>query len=283
MHASNRPTVVFGHRGGGGFTLTVFGAKTELHSGHYGNYAPNPAQKLAELIATFKDKDGRVLVPGFYDGVDLTGVKSVLAAVPDDEAEMRKRLGFAQNDKVGANYQESLNYPSLNIVGMISADVGANRRTIIPATATAAFDARTVPATPPARQVALVKTFIEAQGYHLTNGEPTDEERAKYPNLAWVDGGGGGGWALQTPLDAPAGDWIYKGLRGAFGQDPVRIVIMGGSVPTAALIDGLGKPVLLMPLVNGDNNQHAANENLRLANYYQGVKSLYALFNYPMP
>jgi acetylornithine deacetylase/succinyl-diaminopimelate desuccinylase-like protein len=284
MHFSNKPTLVFGHRSGASFNLTVYGAKGELHSGHYGNYSPDPADKLARLISSFKDADGKVVIPGFYDGVDLSALKSVLAAVPDDEASMFKRLGIAKRDAVGDNYQESLNYPSLTIVGMASGDVGANRRTAIPATAMASFDARTVPATPGARQIELVKKHIEAQGYHLVTADPTDEERARYPNIARVDSGAGAaeGRALNTPLDAPVGKWARQALLAAFGEEPVRIVMMGGSVPSGPLIDGLGKPVLLIPLVNADNNQHAANENMRMGNYFAGVRTLYALFSQPL-
>ncbi len=83
--------------------------------------------------------------------------------------------------------------------------------------------------------------------------------------------------ALMTPLDADVGKWAAA-FSGAFGQDPVRIPIMGGGVPTKPLADGLKVPILLIPLVNADNNQHAANENLRLGNFETGVRSLYALF-----
>ncbi len=278
MHASNKPTIVYGHRGGAGFQLTVFGARTELHSGHYGNYAPDPSVGLSKLIAAMKDDQGRVLIPGFYDGVDMSpGIKSALAAVPDDEPAIRARLGIAKNEQVGDNYQEALNYPTLNIAAMISGQP-ESRRSIIPAFATAQFGSRTVPGTPPARQIALVRKWVQDQGYHLVDKEPTEEERKTYPKLAAVTGGGGGA-ALMTPLDAPVGVWAASALKGAFKEDPVRIPIMGGGVPTKPLSDGLKVPILLIPLVNGDNNQHAADENLRLGNYEAGVRSLYALFS----
>lgn len=276
MHDTNRPTLVFGHRGGAGFSLTVFGAPEELHSGHYGNFAPNPAFGLAALIASMKDADGRVLIPGFYEGV-ATDAASVAAraAVPDDEAALKARLGIARTEALGANYQEAMAYPTLNVTEMKAGEPGS-RRSIIPAFATASFDSRTVPGTPPARQLALVKAWVEAQGYHLVDGEPTAEERATYPLLASVKGGGGAP-ALQTPLDAPVGVWARKALVNEFGEEPVRIPIMGGGVPTKPLIDGLHAPILLIPLVNRDNNQHAANENLRMGNYFDGVRSLRAL------
>ncbi|QJU60567.1 M20/M25/M40 family metallo-hydrolase [Sphingomonas sp. AP4-R1] len=282
MHESNKPTLVFGHRGGGGFSLTVWGARTELHSGHYGNYASNPAFALAQLLATMKDADGRVLIPGFYEGVALDpAAKAARAAVPDDEVALRKRLGIKANEKVGTSYQEALAYPSLNITSMKAGSPEASR-TIIPAFAIATFDARTVPGTPAPRQVALVRAWVEKQGYHLVQGPPTDEERATYAKLATIAGGEGQGQALQTPLDAAVGGWAHKAFVGAWKAEPVRIPIMGGSVPTRPLVDGVRAPILLVPLVNNDNNQHAANENLRIGNYVMGVKSLYALFSQPL-
>lgn len=118
---------------------------------------------------------------------------------------------------------------------------------------------------------------MEAQGYHLVDSEPTDEERGKFPLIAAIKGGGGMA-AFMTPLDAAIGKWAAAAFTDAFGQDPVRIPIMGGGVPTRPLADGLKVPILLIPLVNADNNQHAANENIRLGNDASRTKSLYALF-----
>lgn len=280
MHISNRPTVVYGHRGGAGFELTVFGARTELHSGHYGNYSPNPAQLLASLLSTFKDDCGRVTVEGFYDGVVFDEeTKAAFASVPDDEAAINRRLGIAEADCVGASYQEAINYPSFNIAGIRSADVGASRRTIIPESATAAIGMRTVPATPPQRLLSLARAHIQAQGYHLVDGVPTEEERQTYPRLAYMTKGGGAP-ALQTPLTAPVGNWIVTSLTETFGEAPVRIPLMGGTVPTSGL-RALGAPIMLLPLVNADNNQHAANDNMRIGNYYAGVRALHGLMLTP--
>lgn len=280
MHPSNRPTLVFGHRGGTGFALTVFGAAEELHSGHYGNYAPNPVFALADLLAAMKDANGRVTIPGFYDGVTFDpATKAILAAVPDDEPALRRRLGIAANEKVGDNYQEAMNLPTLNVSAM-KAGEPESHRSVIPASATAWFDLRTVPATPGPRELGLVRAWVEGKGYHLVQGKPTGEERARYPHLASITGGGGME-ALMTPLDAPVGRWAAGALRRQGGQDPVRIAIMGGGVPTAPFSHTLGVPVVLLPLVNADDNQHAANENLRMGNYFYGVDALTHLFLEP--
>lgn len=283
MHPSNKPTIVFGNRGGSVFDLTVFASRYELHSGHYGNYAPNPVFGLGHLLASMKDVDGRVQIPGFYDGVDMTpAFKQVLAAVPEDEAALRERLGIAQSEKVGDNYQETLNYPTLNVTALKAGEPGSGR-SIIPAFATASFDMRTVPGTPQPRQLGLIREWVKQQGYHLIDGEtPTEQERRTYPRLAAITGSRGGE-ALMTPLDAPVGLWAQAALRKAFNAEPIRIPIMGGGVPSGPLADGLRIPILLIPLVNSDNNQHAANENLRVGNYFSGVKSLYHLLREPLP
>jgi len=283
-HETDRPTLAFGNRGILKATLRVFAARGELHSGHYGNYVPNPAQRLAALLASMKDEDGRVTIPGFYDGVVLDdATKKLLAAVPDDEAALKKRLGIARADKVGGTYQESLQYPSLNVRGLRSADVGATARTVVPESAVAEIDVRTVPETPPGRLQALLVTFVESKGWHLVNGTPTDEERATYPKLASLTFGDASlqSRPVRTDPDAPVGRWLTAALTRTFGADPIRIRMMGGTVPTAALIAPLGAPFANLPLVNPDNAQHAANENLRIGNYVDGTKTLIGVLTQP--
>lgn len=108
MHESGRPTLIFGNRGLVTATLTVFGPRADLHSGKFGNYAPNPAQRLAALLASMKDDDGRVTIPGYYDGVEFSqSEREILAEAGDDESAIRRQLGIASNEPVGASYQES--------------------------------------------------------------------------------------------------------------------------------------------------------------------------------
>ena len=283
-HESGKPTMILGNRGLVAATLTVYGAKTDLHSGHYGNYAPNPAQRLAALLASMKDDTGRVTIPGFYDGIAFDEeAKRLLTSVPDDEPALRKRLGFAANDQVGATYQQALQYPSLNVRGLSSADVGAKARTVVPASATAEIDMRTVPETPPTRLRDLLIKHVEAQGYHLVNGTPTDEERAKHPKLASLTFGDFDAQATASRADANAHAvrWLRTSLTTTFGAPPVQIRTMGGTVPTRAIVDPLGMEFVGLPLVNADNSQHAANENLRLGNYVDGVRALAGLMREP--
>ena len=285
-HPSNLPTIIFGNRGNAVVELTVFGPRAPLHSGHYGNYAPNPAQRLATLLATMKDEDGRVTIPHYYDGVKLTErERAILTAVPDDETALLKRLGIAKPEKVGGNLQEAVQYPSLNIRGMQSAAIGEKASNIVPAKAVAELDLRTTPGASAAYLVEMMQKHVIAQGYHLVKAEPTDEERATYPKIASLKMDRGSDAAFSE-MEAPAGVWVQDSLADTFGKDgapskTVRIRLMGGSVPTDKLVEALDMPFVIMPLVNADNNQHSFDENLRLGHFVDGVRAFTGLLQKP--
>jgi acetylornithine deacetylase/succinyl-diaminopimelate desuccinylase-like protein len=288
MHPSNQPTIIFGNRGNAVVELTVFGPRSPLHSGHYGNYSPNPAQRLASLLTSMKDDEGRVLVPHYYDGVKLTErERSMLRAVPDEEAAILKRLGIAKPEKVGENLQEAVQYPSLNIRGMQSAAIGEKAANIIPATATAELDLRTTPGANAAYLVDAIEKHIRAQGYHLVTGQPSDDERAKYPKIASLTLRRGSNAAFSE-METPAGAWVQDASAETFASNgqpakTVRIRLMGGSVPTDKLVEALGIPFVIVPLVNPDNNQHSYDENLRLGHYLDGMRAFVGLLRRPYP
>lgn len=272
-HPTNRPTLTFGCRGVASGALTVYGPIVPQHSGHFGNYAPNPVFRLANLLSSMKDDDGRVLIPGFYDGINLDEkTKAIMAGVPDDEAAIKTRLGVAEAEKVGANYQESLQYPSLNARGISAAWIGRQTRTIVPDKAVVQLGIRLVPESDGDRLLDLLRTHIIGQGYYLLDREPTEEERTQYPKIATFVGRKAVN-AFRTPLDSPTGQWLTKAIEKAHGKEPVRIRTMGGTVPVTPLIEALGIPAVIVPMVNMDNNQHSPNENLRLGNLYDGVKT----------
>jgi acetylornithine deacetylase/succinyl-diaminopimelate desuccinylase-like protein len=285
LHASGRPTTVFGNRGIAQATLTVFGSRSPLHSGHYGNYAPNPALRLATLLASMKDEEGRVLIPGFYDGVQLTEAdRLTLKDVGDDEPALRARLGIARAESVGGSYQEALQYPSLNVRGMAAGGVGATATNVVPSVAVAELDIRTTPETDGQRLFELVRAHIERSGYHLVDGEPSDAERAQFDKLAGftLDSKQD---AMRMPMDSGIGRWASTALRAPTapqpGNAPVQIRMMGGTVPTDVIVAALPVPFVLVPTVNDDNNQHAANENLRIGNFVTGTETLYSLLTTP--
>lgn len=274
MHINNQPTIVYGHRGISLVKLTTFGPESDIHSGHFGNIIYNPAELLANLIGSFKNEENKAIIPGYYDGIVIDETtRAAIDAIPIDHEFLASVLSVSDLKMVATDYYTSLLYPSLNVNWMRAAE---KPKTIIPATASARIDIRTVVASPGERQIELLKTFIRSQGFHIVDGQPTAAERAAHTKLVSVDYLGGTP-ALQTSLDSPVGKWMRQSIQRHLNQKPIEIPIMGGTVPTIGLVEGLKIPVLLLPLVNRDNNQHAPNENLRLGNFIQGVDTLQAL------
>jgi acetylornithine deacetylase/succinyl-diaminopimelate desuccinylase-like protein len=272
-HISNLPTLNFGARGLAEITLKVFGAKGDLHSGQYGNFAPNPVFKLAKLLAGMKDEEGRVLIPGFYDGVLLSEEEKVMInSIPESKEELMNTLGIAAHDRVGSTYQESLQYPSLNVLGLKAATIGKEANTIIPAEAIAELDMRLVPETPGERQVELLKEYIRSQGFHFVNGTPTEEERKSFTHLIAMEYTLGSK-PFRTDLNSPMGQWLGKAMDRTFGQgNYVKQRATGGSQPIEPFISTLGVPAVSIRMPNPDNNIHAANENIRMANFLEGIQ-----------
>ena len=276
-HFSNQPTLSFGARGIADVTITVFGPRQPVHSGNYGNYTPNPAMRLAQLLATMKDDNGRVTLPGFYDGVVLTDEeKAILKQVPDDENQIKKFLGIAAPDNIGDNFQESIQYPTLNIRGLDALYVGSEARTLIPDKAVAEIDIRLVPSSDAQHLIDLVRKHIESNGYYIIDREPTEEERMKYPRIVSFVASVSYG-PFQTPFNSECGLWLSRAMTKAFGKEPIKIRMTGGSIPISPFVNTLNIPAVSVPTVNPDNNQHAENENIRVGNYVDAVKTFLAI------
>ncbi|MCB0839722.1 MAG: M20/M25/M40 family metallo-hydrolase [Bacteroidetes bacterium] len=276
-HISNQPTLTFGARGITTITLTLFGPRAPQHSGHYGNYAPNPAFRLTQLIGSMKDEDGRVILPGFYDGIVLDQeTMDILESVPDNEEQIRKSVGIAGIDKVGTSYQTAIQYPSLNLRGIRSGWVGSEVRTIVPATATAEIDIRLPLEANSDRLVKLVRDHISSKGYHIIEGEPTEAERMKYDLIISFTSRHEYD-AFRTEFQSEPGQWLYRALKRAFDKEPIRIRTSGGSIPISPFVTTLGIPAVTVPTVNRDNNQHSPNENIRLGNYREGMMTFLAI------
>jgi acetylornithine deacetylase/succinyl-diaminopimelate desuccinylase-like protein len=279
LHSSGKPTLAFGARGNLVFQLTTFGPKFALHSGHYGNWAPNPALDLAQLLASMKDADGRVAVQGFYDDVPALSAaeRQILAAVPDRPEDLMRFFGIGRTEQVGANLQEALQYPSLNVRGLQSGDIGDQARTIIPDRAVAEIDVRLVKETDPERMLQRVLAHIRAKGFHvLVDADPDDQTRARYDRIVRVSRVS---WtkAYRTEMTLPESQAVIRTLERTWGEAPIRARTMGGTVPIDFFIEALGMPAIGLPVVNFDNNQHSDNENIRLQNLWNAVTSLSAI------
>lgn len=282
VHVSGKPTVVYGCRGITTLSLTTHGPIKPQHSGHYGNYAPNPGFQLAQVLATMKDTDGRVVIDGYYDGITLDeNALSVLKSVPDDATIINGNLAIKTPEKVGSFYQEALQYPSLNIRGMGSGWIGEKARTIVPESATAELDLRLVPESDGSRLKGLVKKHIREQGFHIVDSTPTKEERMAHDKIMTITEGTVTD-AFRTDLDNQYGNFLVNTLKEKLGEDVVQIRIMGGTVPIAPFINELKIPAFIVPMVNPDNNQHSPNENLKIGQIAYGIEVFYGLLSTKM-
>ncbi|MEK7266610.1 MAG: M20/M25/M40 family metallo-hydrolase [Pseudomonadota bacterium] len=276
-HQSGAAQLVFGVRGPAGMEVTVYGPNRRLHSGHYGNWAPGPGWRLARLLATMKDDDGRVLVKDFYkSAAPVTKAdRAAIAAMPPIDDQLRETFGLAETEMHDAPLAERLLLPALNLHGLKSAEVGPGAANVIPETATASLGLRLALGDDPEKMLDLLEAHIARQGYHIMRGAPDAAARAAYPLIATVTREAGYP-AVRSRIDDPAFAPLIEAVRAAAGDGLVLAPTLGGSLPLYMFKEASNAPVIVLPIANYDNNQHAADENIRLGNLFYGVDALAA-------
>ncbi len=279
VHQSGRKQVVFGARGDTNVDVTVYAAKRPLHSGHYGNWSPNPAMMLAHLLASMKDQDGRVMIDGWYSDVEPLGdaERRAIADAPQYDEDLKKQLGLKRVEGGGKTLMELINVPSLNVNGFGSGDIGALARNVIPTTATAVLDLRLVKGNDHHRQTQRLVDHIKKQGYYVVDREPTDAERLQYSMIARVVARHGGYNAERTRMDLPISVAVIEAVQSTTTDKIVLLPTSGGSLPLSIITENLRTVTISVPIANYDNNQHAENENIRLQNLWDGIESFAAL------
>jgi acetylornithine deacetylase/succinyl-diaminopimelate desuccinylase-like protein len=284
VHTTGRPMLAFGVRGTGRVEVTVYGPNRGLHSGHYGNWAPVPGRLLAQLLATMWDADGTVLIEGFYDDVAPLGAdeRAALARLPDTDADLKRELGLARTEGEPASLADRLLLPALSVLGLASANVGPLASNVLPETATATLGLRFVKGNDPARMLELVEAHIRRQGYHVVREVPDSTTRLAHPLIARVTSGRSYP-AARTAMDHPIVRQVIGAATRVSGDELVLLPGMGGSLPLYLFTDLLAKPALIVPVANHDNNQHAPNENLRVANFWYAIDLYGAVLTMPSP
>ncbi len=277
VHQTRQQQIIFGVRGIASVELTVYGPRRELHSGHYGNWAPNPAMLLARLLASFENEDGTVAIEGFYDDVvPLSEVEEqAIAEAPDYSAVLRRELWLAETVGGDRRLEEVINMPAINVRGLSSGDTGEKARNVIPSSATASLDIRLVKGMDYARTVQLLADHIRAQGFFVTETEPGEAVRLEHPRVCKMRFLGGYN-ATRTPMDSDLAQRVIAAIEQARGP-VIKLPTMGGSLPLYAFEELLGASTIVVPIANHDDNQHAANENLRLQNLWDGIETMAAL------
>ena len=279
VHQSGKRQVVFGVRGDTNVDVTVYGAKRPLHSGHYGNWSPNPAFQLAQLLASMKDERGRVTIQGWYDDVEPLGdaEKAAIASAPAFDDELKKQLGLSTTENPGQTLTALINEPSLNINGMSSGDVGTLARNVIPTTASVVLDLRLVKGNDCMRQFNKLVAHIRARGFHIVDREPTDAERLQYPKIAKIIHRAGCYNAERTAMNLPISLAVIAAVESTARDPIVKLPTSGGSLPLSVITNNLRTVTITVPIANYDNNQHAENENIRIQNFWDGIEIIAAL------
>jgi len=284
VHQSRRPQIVFGVRGISEMEITVYGPGRPLHSGHYGNWAPNPNMELAQLLASMKDVAGNVTIEGFYDGTQpITETdEAAVAALPDTDDSLRTELGIGETEDGGTALALRLLLPSLNIRGLDGGGVGDEAANVIPTRSTASIDIRLAPGNDPEVMIDRIENHIRAQGWHVVADEPDTATRRKYARIARVARKAAYP-GVRLPTDSPLAKALVAAASVAAGEPVLAVPTFGGSVPLHYFTTVLGAAIAITPFANHDNNQHAANENIRIANLWYGIDLMAALMTMDLP
>ena len=273
VHQSGRQQVVFGARGVMGLELTTYGPLRALHSGHYGNWAPNPAVLMATLIASMRDDDGRISIAGYMDDVrPISGAeRAALGAMPMIDTTLRRAMQLGATEANNAPLAERIMLPALNVRGIKVGAVRELAANAIPTEASASIDFRLVPNQKPERVRELVEAHLRARGYHIVRDSPDSATRIAHPKIVRVEWEGGYA-ATRAPMDIPFSRALLAAASSGATNPPLAVPTLGGSLPTSTFEQVLGVPLVVLPIANYDNNQHASNENIRLQNLWDGIE-----------
>jgi acetylornithine deacetylase/succinyl-diaminopimelate desuccinylase-like protein len=240
---------------------------------------------LAQLLAGMKDENGHVLIPHFYDGIAPLSPteKAALARAPVNDPMLMNAFCLGHTENAPAHLLTLLNEPSLNINGLSSGATGAHAANVIPPTATADLDLRLVVGNDWREQQQHVVDYVRSRGYFVVDTEPTQEILTTHPRVALIVRDEASYNAVRTPMDLPIAQEVIAAVQSAAtptGRGPVVLLpTMGGSVPLGAMERAAHTRTITVPIANYDDNQHAANENLRLQNLWDGTATMAALLS----
>lgn len=254
------PEICFGVRGMLYIELRATGPSRDVHSGHWGGVAPNPAWMLVDALRTMRNEHGEITIDGFFDEVKepTPAARAAMEALPFDVPEMLARVGLTEMspppelpwaDRIMAR-------PTLNIAGFSSGYGGPGSKTIIPSTATVKIDMRLVPDQTPDEIWEKVKAHVE---HHAPDVE-----------VARLDGGM---LPSYTPVEHPMAEVVRTAVERGFGKRPIDVPLVGGSLPDAVWTKTLGTPSFLVPYGDPEQANHAPNESYAVERYHQGIRT----------
>jgi len=275
---TRRMQIFFGARGVTTLEITTYGATRRLHSGHYGNWSPNPIASLAGILTSLRDEDGMIRVPHFLDDVRPLGPEErrALDEMPAVDEALRRELNLGRTEGKGERLVEAIQRPAINFRGVLAGEVGSSATNSIPAEATASIDFRLVPDQTPQKVRETIEGHLKASGYAVVHDTPDPEARRREPRLVkLIWGPGYPGYRIS--MDLPIARAVISAVEEGAGGPVAKIPSLGGSIPMSLFAQRLRAPIIGIPIANHDNNQHAANENLRLKNLWDGIEIYAAL------
>lgn len=239
--------------------LRARGAKSDLHSS-IATIVPNPAWRLVWALSTLKDEDDHITIDGFMDHVvePSAADMDILEAIPFEEEKVKERLGipeFIRGLSGVAALKKHLYEPTCTICGFRSGYIEEGSKTVLPSTATVKLDFRLVRNLTPELVVELLRQHLDRRGFEDIEIAP-----------------GVGEHSARAPLDAPIVKAAVAAAEAVYGQRPVIYPTMGGSGPMYPLSEALGIPAVLAGIGYAGVNVHAPNENIRLADYFEGIR-----------
>nr|WP_263326897.1 M20/M25/M40 family metallo-hydrolase [Neobacillus sp. Marseille-Q6967] len=258
-HNSGSPLILLGVRGMVAIELNAKGSDWDNHSGNTGNILPNPVWKLIDLLQTMRDRDGKVLIKGFYDHIRKPSEqeKELLRSLPYDAENIGEKIGYPSLTMDGETYYRKLTMePTFNICGMESGYAGEGIKTIIPSTATLKMDIRLVVDQDPIDIFNKVYQHVE---------EHAPEVEVKFL---------GSMHPSRTSADLDIVKVVTEAVHQAYQKEPLIQPSLGGSLPDYVWTKILGAPSIIVPYANFDQRNHSPNENIELDYFFNGIKSI---------
>ncbi len=262
MPSLTTPAITYALRGIAALEVTLIGPDRDLHSGSYGGSVENPALALAHLLATLRDKKtGKILVPGFYDGVVALSAAERKALHDGPEADKERYRDFLKvpclfGERGFSHVEHTTTRPTIEINGFTSGYQGVGSKTIVPSWARAKITMRLVPHQKPPAVIAAVRKHLMK---HCPKTVTMD-----------IQNGHGAPPYLFPPTSAVVSR-AERAITRVFGRAP-RFIREGGSIPVVTDFQKiLGLPSLLIGLALPDDNAHSPNEKFELANFRRGM------------
>lgn len=273
LHQSGNRQLVYGMRGSMTLELTAYGPLRPLHSGHYGNWAPNPNDTLMRALVSLKNEDGSIAVEGYYDDVPPPNdaERNAIAAMPDIDAKIKRELAIAEREQPDKRIEELVMEPAIVIKGYQGGGVERQSRNIIQPTAQASINFRLVKNQTPAGVKQKIENHFKSKGYYLMRRQPSLSNRREHPKILRLDWRPGAYGAFKTPLDGPESLKLVRIFNEIDDKPTMQTPTLGGSLPIVLFEESLSAPIIVLPIANHDNNQHGRNENIRLQNLWDAI------------